>query len=307
VSRVLYIGGCTRSGSTLVDRMLGRLPGFLSTGELGLLTTHSLRDNRLCGCGTRFLDCPFWATVGTHAFGGWRSAEASELLALHAQIVRHRHLHLLVSPGLSPRFAAKLRRYRELLAQLYDALHSVSGGATIIDSTKAPAYAYVLRGVRGVDLQILHLVRDSRGTAFSSSKTLIMKDSVDRVVYKHRYSPAVITLRWMLYHLLFDYLKLTDGGQLLLRYEDFVHDPKSSLQRIAAFAGVPVSDASLAFCDSRAVQLGVDHTVAGNDMRFSQGVITIREDDEWRRSLNRRQRRVVTALSWVFLRRWGYA
>ena len=62
--RILYIGGCTRSGSTLVDRMLGQLPGFVSTGEFGLITTHSITENRLCGCGRRFRDCPYWQAVG---------------------------------------------------------------------------------------------------------------------------------------------------------------------------------------------------------------------------------------------------
>ena len=64
MTKVLYIGGYSRSGSTLLDRMVGQIPAHRSTGELGYITTHSLQENRLCGCGARFLDCPFWTRVG---------------------------------------------------------------------------------------------------------------------------------------------------------------------------------------------------------------------------------------------------
>lgn len=65
--KALYIGGHSRSGSPLLDRILGQLPGWLSTGELGYLTTHGLQQNRLCGCGVRFLDRRFWTRVGQAA------------------------------------------------------------------------------------------------------------------------------------------------------------------------------------------------------------------------------------------------
>ena len=77
MTQVLYIGGCTRSGSTLVDRALGELPGVLSTGELGLITTHGIVDNRLCGCGKPFRSCSFWSAVGATAY----LREADELFA----------------------------------------------------------------------------------------------------------------------------------------------------------------------------------------------------------------------------------
>jgi hypothetical protein len=307
MARVLYIGGCTRSGSTLVDRMIGQIPGFLSTGEFGLLTTHSLVENRLCGCGARFSDCAFWRAVGDRAFGGWDRPEVAELIDLHPRLTRHRQLALLLLPALWPPFARDLERYRSLLGRLYDALHTVSGAEVIVDSTKAPAYAFALRGVPGIDLRIVHLVRDSRGTAYSSTKRQIMKDSVDRVVWKHRYPPLLITLRWIVYHLLFDGLRLLDGRQMVVRYEDVIGSSRETLARIAGFAGRPADERALAFATPPSVHLGIDHTAVGNDMRFKHGDIVLREDDEWRRSLGRWSRRVVTGVSWPLLRRWGYA
>ena len=303
---VLYIGGCTRSGSTLVDRMLGQIPGILSTGEFGLITTHSLVENRLCGCGARFFECEFWQEVGRRAFGGWDTDDARDLVALHPTVTRQRHIPLLMVPALSPGFRRRLRRYRELLARLYAALFEVGDASVVVDSTKAPAYAFVLRGVPGIDLMTLHLVRDSRGTAFSSSKVQVMQDSVDQVVYKHRYPAAVITLRWIAYHLLFDYLALVDRKTLVSRYEDIVRDPGGSMRKIVEFLGRKVNEEDLAFAQPGSVELRVNHTAVGNDMRFRHGHLALREDDQWRTAFDASSRRTVTLLSWPLLKRWRY-
>jgi hypothetical protein len=304
--RVLYIGGCTRSGSTLVDRALGSVSGFTSTGEFALLTTQALPENRLCGCGQRFLDCQFWQRVGERAFGGWDSPEVRELSTLHRQLTRNRQVPLVLAAGALPAVRRRLRRYRELLSMVYTAVSEVSGAEVIVDSTKAPAYALVLRGVPGLDVRLMHLVRDSRGTAYSSGKRFTVKDSVDRTVWKHRYPPLVITLRWLLYHQIFSVLDARDSGGLVVRYEDFVRNPRRSLREIARFAGRDTSDDELRFATRDAIELAPSHTIAGNDMRFDTGPVPLREDDEWKRSLRAGSRRLVTAMSWPLLRRWNY-
>jgi hypothetical protein len=303
---VLYVGGCTRSGSTLIDRMLGQLPGIVSTGEFGLITTHCLTVNRLCGCGKPFHDCEFWGEVGLRAFGGWDTDQARELIALHPRVTRQRHIPFILLSPLTIRFRRDLARYRELLAPLYSALAEVGNAKIIVDSTKAPAYAFVLRGVNGIELRTLHLVRDSRGTAYSSSKVQVMKDSVESVVYKDRYPPAVITLRWMLYHLLFDLLKLVDRRTIDYRYEDVVREPRAFMRRVLAWLGMDVTDAQLAFISPDSVELGVNHTIAGSDMRLDNGRLALREDDKWRTALRPASRRLVTVMSWPFLKRWRY-
>lgn len=75
--RLLYLAGIGRSGSTLLERLLGEVPGVCSLGEVTHLWRRGVLRNERCGCGTPFLDCPFWRKVGESAFGGWRSADAS--------------------------------------------------------------------------------------------------------------------------------------------------------------------------------------------------------------------------------------
>ena len=43
---VLYVAGAGRSGSTLLDNLLGQIPGFFSAGELRYVWERGLIDGR---------------------------------------------------------------------------------------------------------------------------------------------------------------------------------------------------------------------------------------------------------------------
>jgi hypothetical protein len=61
---VVYLGGFGRSGSTLVERMLGAAPGWVNVGELVDLARSVAPGDELCGCGQPFSTCPMWTRVG---------------------------------------------------------------------------------------------------------------------------------------------------------------------------------------------------------------------------------------------------
>src|SRR5205085_6371000 len=61
--KVLFIMGWTRSGSTILDNVLGELDGFFSAGELHYLWERGLLENRLCGCGRVVPSCEIWSAV----------------------------------------------------------------------------------------------------------------------------------------------------------------------------------------------------------------------------------------------------
>ena len=167
---VLYIGGWGRSGSTLLSHLLGGLDGMVAVGELRYVWQAGPAANELCGCGQSFGDCPFWQAVGQEAFGGWDKVDVDEVLQLEADVLRHRNIPLLTLPRLFPAHARKVDRYAELTARVYEAILTVSGAQTVVDSTKNPPYAYFLRRAPGVGLRVLHLVRDSRVVVHSWMK-----------------------------------------------------------------------------------------------------------------------------------------
>jgi Sulfotransferase domain len=304
---VLYLGGYSRSGSTLFDRMLGQIATFTSTGELAYVWTHGVLEDRLCGCGAPFSGCGFWQRVGDQAFGGWNAVDGPAMVALYRRVNRHRYLPLLIAPWLSRSYAEDLRAYAAVLARLYGAIQRVSGSRVVVDSSIDPSYCYVLRHVPGVNLRVIHFIRDSRGTAFSWTRRVRRSDVVDREVYLPRYHPGVTALRWSVYHVLLHLVGRLGVPSMRVRYEDVVGRPQEQIRRATEFAGEDIEGmVDLGAFRREAFHLGTDHTVAGNRVRLRRGPVPVRVDDEWRRAMPRRHRRLVTLVSWPLLRLYGY-
>src|SRR5690606_31367482 len=49
--KVVFIGGLGRSGTTLLERLLGQLPGVMPLGEITHLWERDLLGNEMCACG----------------------------------------------------------------------------------------------------------------------------------------------------------------------------------------------------------------------------------------------------------------
>ena len=239
MSTVLFIGGLGRSGSTLLDRMLGRLDDVWSVGELVHIWERGLDENNRCGCGERFRDCAFWGRVGEVAFGGWDTLDVEEVLALKASVDRNRFVPLMVLPGLSRPYRARLERYLDLLERLYAAIREVSGRPLVVDASKHASHAFLVRRMRGVDLRLVHLVRDSRGVAFSWTKRMRRAEVVSGDALMATDTPLRMSARYLAFDLLFHLLGALGVPSMLLRYESLVRDPWGSDPRPSALGAVP--------------------------------------------------------------------
>ena len=322
---VLAIAGTGQNGATLLTRMLGMLPGVVAVGELGRLWDTGLLENRDCACGVPFRSCQFWRQVGDVAFGGWDAIDGYEVAQLRESVRLKRRFHALPNdpipslrkiwtpqllpfrPGFAPwpRYRRNVRRYADLMGRLYGAIAEATGATVIVDSMKVPYHVFLLRRVRGIDLRVVHLVRDSRGVGHSQAKVVEKQGSV-RGSYRGRRHPAKTALRWDWVNTTFHLLGRLRVPLLLVRYEDVVRDPAAQLSRLSDFASVSLSPDELAFVQGREVDLPGDHLVAGNRMRMEAGPILLRDPDGWRKELSDGQRRVVTFATWPLLRRYGY-
>jgi hypothetical protein len=307
--RVLYLGGIGRSGSTLVERLAGQLPGVCAVGELVHLWERGITEGERCGCGEPFRRCPFWRQVGGTAFGGWDQVEVSRVTALRARVDRNRFIPVLARRrDVPPRLRPALTEYTAYYARLYAAIAEVSGCQLIVDSSKHPSLAHCLRWQQDLDLRVLHLIRDSRAVAHSWGKQVRRPDT-DSESYMTRYSPAVAAGQWNTQNAAFHLLARLGCRTMRLKYEDFVASPQDALRRVADFADLP-KPASYPFLGtdgaSHWAQLNPIHSVSGNPMRFSTGQVAIRSDDRWRTSMPRAQQRTVTALTFPMLAGYGY-
>ena len=304
--RVLFLGGLGRSGTTILERVLGELPGAVSAGELVHLWQRGVLDDERCGCGEAFSRCPFWTEVGARAYGGWDRAAAQRMIELHDRVDRTRHVPRVALPRLLGRRRAALEEYQRTFAALHHAIAAVSGCPVVIDSSKHPSLAYCLAGAPGVDLRVLHVVRDSRGVAYSWTKEVRRPESAGSEDLMTRYSPWTSSMLWNGHNVALSVLRRLGTTGRLLRYEDFVADPRGTVAGVADFAGLPSDAASLDFFDGRSVVLAASHTVAGNPVRFRTGPMELRRDDDWREQLPAPRRRLVSLLTLPLLTRYGY-
>lgn len=302
---IVYVAGSGRSGSTLLDRLLGQVPGFVSTGELARLWDNGLRDNRRCGCGVPFRDCAFWTQVGRQAYGGWSRVDVDRALYLQRTVRRHRYLPLNHLPG-AEAYRCRREELCQLLDPLYRAVAAVSGCPVVVDSSKELVYASVLRHAFGDCLRVVHLVRDARGVAHSWTRAVDAQSGGPGPLELDRYSPVRSALRWSGYNVALELLGMFGTRLRRLRYEDLIAAPAEQVRSIMAFAGLDPAGTGLAFLTGGQAIIGVNHTVAGNPMRFAQGQIALRRDDAWRQSMRAGQRRVVTLLAAPALVHYGY-
>ena len=142
--RIIYLAGLGRSGSTLLERLLGELPGVCAVGEVVHLWQRGIVDDERCGCGEKFSECDFWPRVGQAAFGGWRSVDLARFAQLRRSVDRTRFIPALARAGMNDGRSADLAEYTAFYAHAYRSIARVSGRATVVDSSKHASLAFCL-------------------------------------------------------------------------------------------------------------------------------------------------------------------
>lgn len=304
--RVLSVTGGGRSGSTILGNILGQVPGFFHGGELCYLWNRGVGQNALCGCGAPFNQCPVWTEVMADEAVASFAADRRRLERFPRTANRHLPL-IMLNPRLSNRIVEDAALYARQLIALYRAIRRVTGSRVILDSSKTPSHVHVLTSLDGIDLRVVHLVRDPRAVAHSWHRKLVRHDlGDDRPRPMARTSIARGALKWAYSNALIDASTrgMPRSRFILLRFEDFVRKPAATASAIAMFAGA--DEAALPFSSDRDITLNPTHTVWGNPSRLKVGRVELRADDAWRSRMQSSDRFMVTALTWPLLLRYGY-
>ena len=295
---VMFVSGWGRSGSTLLSRLLGQIPGFLAVGELRYIWDRGLLQNLPCACSLPFRECPFWSQAADYLTGRPRK-EIERLVAIR-DTFKTRHC-LWRSP-----LGEELSEYVQNLGQLYHRIQEVSGCQVIIDSSKFPSHGVLLDAIPDIDLFVLHLIRDSRAVAFSWKKRKLYQTTGD-LHYMSRQGLLRSSVYWMVWNAITEFLwsgRAAEGRYLQLRYEELTAGPLQVLGGIQSFVN---QEGSLDFfAGSHAAYLNPTHEVSGNPSRFAAGMIEILKDEEWCERMPRRDRILVSGVTAPFLYRYGY-
>jgi hypothetical protein len=300
--KIVLVTGARRTGSTLLGSILGCMPSVVTVGEIRLVWHWGVVRNHRCGCGTRFLDCPFWTTVLGDAFGSGWPTMARRMLQLRSQVDRLRHApRLLFSRTQNRFFRDSIAQYRQELSVLYAAVAKVSGCRTIVDTSKSPSHGLVLTGMPAFDLSILHLVRDSRAVVCSWQRE--KRVDVESGVRLRRRPTVRAVLGWVSSNVLGEMLGRRAASYDLIQYEVLATDTARTIDRLRRIMGV--SD-TMPMDDGAAFEMPIVHSVGGNAVQYERGRVHVRLDDRWRRDLSPVARALVTAGTLPWLQRYGY-
>ncbi len=301
---VVFIGGFGRSGSTLLECLLARLDEVVVLGEVEHLWLRGVVDNQLCACGQPFAQCPFWSEIGARAFGGWDQVDVERVLTVKDAVARQRRLPKTVRRRPAPQVRAGLAEYAGVHRAIYRAAADLTGADVVVDSSKFPPMAVALAHDPEVDLRVIHLVRDSRGVAYSWSKT-VARPETETGEPMPRYSPRYSSEQWVSHNVALAAIPYLGRPKADLRYEDLVQDAARTVRDVWSALDLPGSG-ELPMVDASSIELLGTHSVAGNPMRFRRGLTTLRPDEEWRDQMPAADRRTVTALTLPWLARFGY-
>jgi Sulfotransferase domain len=303
VVKVLFIAGTGRSGTTILSSILGQVRGALNAGEIRYAWERGMLQDQRCGCGEPFSHCPLWRSIVDTAFPGDRRPDPWAVAKSIDGRTRVRRVPGMVLRRLIGRAAIPPRPEDVYILDLYRALSAHPDCQVVVDSSKLPPYGMLLAGLPGVELYVIHMVRDPRATAFSWRRPKSTRDmsAPPTMPLLETWRSAVL---WLIWNVVASQWWRADGRRsIVVRYEDLVNEPAEVLGHILDMMKLT---ADHALVSGHSVQLTPTHSVAGNPGRLDVGRIELYLDDEWRSAMSTKQWALVTWLTWPALHRFGY-
>lgn len=301
-ARLVYLLGTGYSGSTLLAFLANSHSRIASVGEVTGPVRRDDRGSYACSCGATLATCPFWQRVGEAmarrglVFGPehWDLAlqvgESRAVRQLTVQSLRHpaldraRDALLLRLPGWGSRMRETARRS----VAFVDAVLEVTSKSVLLDASKDAARARLLVRLSGLDVRVVHLVRDAPAQISSVVKN--GRDSLENGI-RHWNRAAAHAER----------IEALVGSDRFLRilYEDLCLRPTEEMARLARFVGVEPEPPPADF------RAGAHHII-GNRMR-TRGTGEIVLDESWRERLTPAQTDTILRRTASRRRQLGFA
>ena len=304
--RVVYVMGAGRSGSTVLDTILNNHEDVIGVGELVHLFIDGSAQKENCSCGETRDACEIWKSVRERWSELTGLSSITEHERLMTKFTRVQRLaipewHRLRVGNPDPDFAECLKQTRAT----YQAIAEATGKRVIIESSKNPLRAKLLCLTPGLDVRLVHLVRDARGVAWSRMKPFA-KSKEGGVPQDIKPKPIHISAGyWLFMNFLSEQVRKSfpDQPSTCIHYEDFVSTPERTLKKIGEVAGLDYSSVANRLLAGDPMAPG--HLYAGNRVRTA-GPIKLRSDMAWTEKLTPNQKRLTWLLAGYKLRLYGY-
>ena len=313
---LVYIASSGRSGSTLLELLLGSHSCAFGVGEIQELPwflDFQRRRQRPCGCGLDVLECPFWKEV----IDKTKLDEQKQPL-LNCFMEKTPGITKILRWGLiktlvlnnwrDPRMTGEIQQYglnnyivfRDCLLAATKLLDKRPDW--IVDSSKILWRLIWLQLYGNFNVKVIHLIKDPRAFVFSTTKRVIKPQGYS--VYSRQYANRAIRMsaRWLVENYLIDLAcrKLFDPSQVIkVRYEDLAGTPEKTLLKICSFLGWSYTSKMI-----ENFRINESHSIAGNPMRNES--VGIYLDEKWRNRLPKFYALLSRGIAYPFLKRFGY-
>lgn len=222
----VFVVGCPRSGTTLLQRMLDAHPDLAVTND-----THFI----------------------PRVLGKGESSEPMSAALVDRVLAYHRFRRLGVSEMTTRQLAIGAETYPEFVGRLYDHVAASRGKRNA--GEKTPDYVRHLSLLHQLfpHAKVVHIIRDGRDVALSALDWARPDKGPGRFALWQTAPVAVCALWWARFVLAgrIDGEALGAASYHEVRYETLVAQPEAVLRSVTTFLGLPFDDGMLRFNDGR--------------------------------------------------------
>jgi len=305
--QVLYVGGYGRSGSTLLERLLGASDAVEALGELYKIPRQFSDERTHCGCRKPVHNCSLWGDVldrldliekklspGYVPYTDERSDEPDESWPWPDR-KQYRSFHE--------------RLFGSIRETIEDSVRYITDiSKTTLDASLRPV---LLDQCRNVSVRMIHLTRDSRACLWSKYKRdrRKQKQSADKRrswFSRLRSNPILRTnVHWLFANLAAQSFRLRSPSDYIrVSYEELTNQPLSLLDRLERFLDEDLSRSKQLVRNDKPIPNA--HQIDGNRLRLQDGIRLHPDKQSWKQNLTTTQKALHELLGGFLIHFYGY-
>lgn len=259
--------GRGHSGSTLLDTVLGNSRHIESVGEL--VSALQRIDSEVCSCGKKMTDCEYWVAI-VESFKK-ENLENSFRDFCKKSIQQANIKNFIPTLFLSNQYKKNI----ESSFVFFKKISQRSKKQYVLDSSKEHTRALLFS--RSENTNIIHIVRRPDRILASTYFRAINGETVK--ILRRKFKPSnpfffflyifTMSLSWTVGNLFAEIVKTVSKNKVLtIRYEDFVQNPVSQLNKIQNHFSIDLQE--LIDKIKKKEKLIIGHNVGGNRFRFQK-------------------------------------